>query len=183
MPRPASRPIKLSKKQEVLLQRLCRRESSSQQQVRRASIILKIAEGLSNKEVAEQLGLNRITVRLWRERWLGSTSRLAELELEESEKLVLTAIETVLSDSYRTGTPARFTSEQVVQIIALACELPSDSGLPLSHWTSKTLAVEAVKRGLVESISEQSVERFLKGSRVEATSISLLANERTRQRP
>lgn len=102
---------------------------------------------------------------------------MLELDHEESEKLILKAIETVLSDAYRSRTPATFTSEQVVKIIALACETPADSGRPLSHWTSKALADEAVKRKLVESISEQSVERFLKGSLAKTTSITLLADK------
>lgn len=176
MPRPPSATINLTTTQVTLLQRLCRRESSSQQQVRRATMILKISEGLSNKEVSELLGLNRITVRLWRARWLASASALGELEVEESEKVVFSAIETILSDAYRSGTPPRFSSEQVVQIIALACEVPVDLGLPLSHWTSNALATEAVKRGIVASISPQSVARFLKGGRSQASPITLLAD-------
>lgn len=176
MPRPPSAPLELTVKQVVFLHRLCRRESSSQQQVRRASIILKISEGLSNQQVAELLALNRITVRLWRERWLASACELTELELRENDKVVFSAIEAVLSDAYRSGTPPTFSSEQVVQIIALACEVPEDSGLPLSHWTPNTLATEAVKRGIVENISTQSVERFLKGSDAKTTSISLLVD-------
>ena len=33
------------------------------------------------------------------------------------------------------GGPTTFTPEQVTDLIALACEKPSDSGLPVSHWT------------------------------------------------
>lgn len=183
MPRPPSPGIDLTEKQIALLQRICRRQRSTQQQVRRASIILKIAEGRSNKEVAELLAVHRITVRTWRERWLIAAGGLLELEHEESETLVRNAIETVLSDAYRSGTPPSFSSEQVVQIIALACEAPIDSGLPLSHWTPKALADEALKRKIVASISEQSVARFLKGSGPKATAVALLADQRTRQRP
>ncbi len=160
MPRRPSAAIDLTEKQIALLHRICRRQRSTQQQVRRASIILKIAEGQSNKEVAELLAVHGITVRTWRELWLIAAGRLLELEHKENERLVLNAIETVLSDAYRSGTPPSFSSEQVVQIIALACEAPMDSGLALSHWTSKALADEAVKRKIVKSISEQSVERF-----------------------
>jgi DNA-binding transcriptional LysR family regulator len=38
--------------------------------------------------------------------------------------------------------PAKFTPEQVTGIIALARESPSDSGLPVSHWTPPELARE-----------------------------------------
>ena len=45
---------------------------------------------------------------------------------------------------------------------ALACELPADSGLPMSHWTQQGLADEAMRRGIVGEISQRSVGRFLK---------------------
>jgi putative transposase len=64
----------------------------------------------------------------------------------------------------------------VVQIIALACEAPKLSNRPLSHWTARELADEAVKRGLVDSISPQTVARFLKGNGNKAASVPLLAD-------
>jgi len=38
-------------------------------------------------------------------------------------------------------------------VIALACELPAERGVPLSRWSSQELAREAVTRGIVEQIS------------------------------
>ena len=67
----------------------------------------------------------------------------------------------VLSDGARIGAPAKFSAEQIAGLIALACELPADSDLPVSHWTPPELAREAVRRGLVESISARQVDRFL----------------------
>ncbi len=46
-------------------------------------------------------------------------------------------------------------SEQVIQLFALACENPAESGRPISHWTAGELASEMVKRGIVQSISYQ----------------------------
>ena len=60
------------------------------------------------------------------------------------------------------GTPATFTPEQVCAIMALACAPPEQSDLPLSHWSQSELAREAVRRGIVDSISHGSVGRFLK---------------------
>ena len=57
--------------------------------------------------------------------------------------------------------PPKFTPEEITGIIALACESPADSGLPVSHWTPPELAREAVRRGIVESISPRQVDRFL----------------------
>lgn len=73
-------------------------------------------------------------------------------------------ISEVLSDALRPGTPAQFTLEQIVQIVALACESPQESERPVSQWTPLELATEAVNRGIVEQISPRSVGRFLKGS-------------------
>jgi putative transposase len=174
--RPAT-PIDLSTRQQELLERICRRRTSPQQQVRRAKLILGAASGASNKEIAQSLGFDRNTVRLWRGRWAEAASELAEIEGQAEDKELLAAIEAVLCDAYRSGTPPKFSAEQVVQIIALACEAPSDSKRPVSHWTPKELAAEAANRKIVKSISPQSVERFLKGSRVKAAAIALLAEQ------
>ena len=60
------------------------------------------------------------------------------------------------------GTPPTFGAEQICAIVALACERPSDSGRPITHWTQAELADEAVKRGIVASISPDSIGRLFK---------------------
>ena len=67
----------------------------------------------------------------------------------------------LLADDARSGAPPKFSAEQMAAIIALACERPGDCGLPVSHWTPAELAREAIKRGIVESISPRQVDRFL----------------------
>ena len=76
---------------------------------------------------------------------------------QDLEKLIIG----VLTDVTGSGPPPRFSAEQVVRIIALACEPPADSGLPVSPWTPSELAREAAKRGIVESISPRLVDRLL----------------------
>jgi hypothetical protein len=49
----------------------------------------------------------------------------------------------------------------VVEIKALACDLPARVGLPLSRFSSADLAREACRRGLVASISGKTVWRWL----------------------
>ena len=46
-------------------------------------------------------------------------------------------------------------------MIALACELPAEKGVPLSRWSSQELAREAIARGIVEQISGVTVWRWL----------------------
>ena len=84
-------------------------------------------------------------------------------------------IATVLTDTPRPGTPATFTAAQIVQIVAVACEPPEESGRPISHWTPREVADEVRKRGIVETISTRSVGRFLKSGRSTAASGGVLA--------
>jgi hypothetical protein len=49
----------------------------------------------------------------------------------------------------------------VVQVKALACELPADSGVPLSRFSTNEIAREAVGRGIVARISGATVWRWL----------------------
>ena len=91
--------------------------------------------------------------------------------------------EEVLADEPRPGTPPTFTPEQVVRIVALACEDPrEESGRPITHWSTAELADEAIKRGIVKSISARSVGRFLGRGGSEAPSDALLAKQRAGQR-
>lgn len=121
------------------------------------------------------MGFQRETVRQWRERWLEASERLSETESSVDDKPLMQLIESVLADELRSGTPARFSLEQIVEILAIACETPQASEYPLSHWTSQALRAEAIKRGIVEQISVRHVGRFLKGGSSTAAPESLLA--------
>ena len=68
-------------------------------------------------------------------------------------KSLLPQIESILSDRPRPGSPGEFSVEQIVEIVAVACEPPARSGLPISHWTTRELSQEAIERGLVKKIS------------------------------
>lgn len=169
--------IRLSERQEQVLQQLLRRQTSSQRLLRRVNIILAIADGGNNEQVGKRLGLHRESVRHWRDRWLASQPTLAAIAAQDDghDKALTAAIEAVLADAYRSGAPSDFSAEQVMQIVALACEDPQAAGLPVSHWTPQELADEAIRRGIVPSISARSVGRFLKRGRPQAASEPLLA--------
>lgn len=49
----------------------------------------------------------------------------------------------------------------VIQIKALACELPSEKDIPLSRFSSREIATESVSRGIVAQISGSTVWRWL----------------------
>lgn len=54
-----------------------------------------------------------------------------------------------------------FPPEVVVQVKALACELPAQSGLPLSRFSRQDLVREVIRRGLVAQISGTTIWRWL----------------------
>ena len=164
MPYPKARPIEASVRSQKILEQIVRRQSAPQWLVTRGRIILKALAGQSNSQIAIEVGLDRNCVSTWRQRWLEASARrrVIEAEHEQDDKELEACIIGSLQDAYRSGTPPTFSAEQVVQIIAIACEDPTASGYAVSHWTPKEVAAEAVKRGIAESISERQVGRFLK---------------------
>jgi len=173
-PRPTA--VELTARQEVILKQIVRRHTSPQRLVKRAKIVLYAAERQSNSQIASKMGIARNTVILWRGRWQEASTGLKALETEEPEERPLReAIEGALGDAPRPGSPGKFSAEQVVQILALACEDPQLSQRPISHWSARELADEAGQRGIVASISPQQVDRFLKSGGLAAPSQPLLA--------
>lgn len=171
---PVAPTIMLTARQRACVEQIARRQTNPQRLVRRAKLLLAMDAGANNSQIARQMHLNRGTVCLWRHRWLALTPKLAQGE-GVSDKALTTMIEAVLTDTPRPGTPATFTAEQIVQIVAVACEPPEESGRPISHWTPREVADEVRKRGMVETISTRSVGRFLKSGRFEATPGGVLA--------
>ncbi len=134
------------------LELLVRRHGTPQQVALRGRIVLAAAEGLNNSQIARRERVDVATVRLWRGRWLGlAPIALADLTVEER-----------LADAPRPGRRATITAEQQCQIVALACEAPSQSGRPISQWTGREIADELVQRGIVARISRRHAARLLK---------------------
>jgi putative transposase len=140
--------LKLTSAEREQLTQLASRHSTPQQIALRANIVLLADQGLNHRGIMEHLNISRDMARLWRNRWL---------ELSAKQIPVLER----LADEPRSGTPAKFTLEQMVNLIALACEKPSQYGRPISHWTARELADEAIKQGIVEGISPRHVGRLL----------------------
>ncbi len=159
MPIPKAQVVEVNEREEAVLEQIIRQATAPQGLVTRSKIVLGAKRGESNLGLALELGLNRNTVQKWRLRWQKGQ---AEREGIEDEKKRRQVIEQVLADDRRSGTPAKFSAEEIVQIVAVACEVPQASGYPVSHWTAKEVAQEVVKRGIVKSISERQVGRFLK---------------------
>jgi len=154
-------PVVLSARQEKVLLRLARSRTAPHRVVERSKIVLMSAKGKTNEAQGIELGVDRQRVRRWRHRWAGAKDVLMAADRDAPDIDLEKVIMDVLTDEQRSGTRPTFSPEQVASIIALACEPPSESDLPVSHWTPPELAREAVKRGIVKSISPRQVDRFL----------------------
>ena len=154
--------IRLTEEQQNILQQIIRSRTTPKQLHQRASVILQAFGGALNVSIADEIGLARKQVGLWRRRWQRSFDALVAIECRESQAALRRAIEDVLSDAPRSGSPGTFTAEQVTQILAVACEPPENSGRPINNWTHRELADEVVQRGIAESISISQVGTYLK---------------------
>ncbi len=133
----------LTDEQRRELERRAGAYSGRYRDVVRAKAILLAAEGLSNTEIAERLAQSRQAVSTWRKRFC--VEGLQGLE-----------------ERPRPGRPRRFSPAQRAEVKALACELPAETGVPLSRWSAAELAREAVKRGIVATVAAITIWRWLR---------------------
>ncbi len=139
--------------------------------VQRAQIILLAYRKRNNEQIGEVVGLNPQQVSVWRKRWKANQDHLINLECTDTKAALRRAIETVLADRSRKGRDTKFTTEQQAAIVAIACEEPdAESERPISQWTRREIADEAVRREIVSSISASRVGAFLKSGRPQAAS-------------
>ena len=143
MPVPAACPISLTASQRHRLKKMAYGHKTPYQARVRAQVVLHAARGRSNARIARETGLHLDTVRTWR-------GRFAERGLPG------------LSDRKRSGRPPSFTALQVAEVKALACQLPAETGTPLSRWSCPELTREVVARGIAGSISASTVRRWVK---------------------
>ena len=59
------------------------------------------------------------------------------------------------------GRPRRIGELDRAAVVALACQLPAATGVPLAHWTGPELAAELAARGLASPMPASSVLRIL----------------------
>jgi transposase len=142
MPRHSPFPIVLTGREQRALEDLARKYTSPYFMVVRAKAILLAAQGLRNDQIADRISLPRQIISKWRKRFF-------EERLDGLENLP------------RPGRPPVFPPELIMQVKALACELPHQHGLPLSRYSGRDLVREVARRGLVASISGRTLWRWL----------------------
>jgi putative transposase len=164
----------------MLLERNSRSRQVPAWLAKRSSLILKMLDGANNTRAAAEMGWQRETAGLWRRRWLAAAPTLEQLESEvefseEAETALATRLVEILKDKPRPGSPATFSPEQIVAVIAVGCEDPKLSDYPISHWTPGDLRREVIKRGIVQEVSARQVGRFLKRGQPQTAPVALLA--------
>jgi hypothetical protein len=172
MPGPKAPEVGLSAAERCELERLVCAHRTPQGLVRRARVVLLAAMGYGNTEIAALVPMDVEAVGLWRRRWLAWRGRPLD-EVSVAQRL---------ADAPRPGAVPRLSPEQVCQIIALACEQPSGSGRPISHWSHRELADEIVRRGITDRISPRHASRLLKSGGPATAPSALLAYPRRRRR-
>src|SRR5919199_5912782 len=166
MPGPKPPEVTLSAAERRELERLVCAQKTPQAVVRRARVVLLAAPGYTHLEIARQVPMDEEAVGVWRRRW----AAVQAVPLDEL------GVVKRLADAPRPGHHPRLSPEQVCQIVALACEQPSGSGRPISHWSHRELADESMRRGITERISPRHAARLLKNGRPAAAPRPLLAD-------
>ena len=130
------------------LQRWAQRRVSAQALAMRSRIVLACAEGRSNAEVADELGVSAQMVGKWR-------ARFVETRLDG------------LSDDPRPGRPPSITAEQVEDVVVATLE---STPVNATHWSRAKMAE---RTGLSKSSIGRIWKTFeLKPHRVEAFKLS-----------
>jgi transposase len=135
-------PVLLSAGERTTLNKRVRGAKTPHRDRLRAQIVLAAARGRDNARIAADLRITVDTVRKWRGRFAGrGLDGLADLP--------------------RSGRPRRISELTRAAVVALACQLPAATGVPLARWTGPELLAEITKAGLARQLSASSVLRIL----------------------
>jgi transposase len=115
---PAAVAIALSDDERCELQVRARRRKTARADAQRAAIVLLAAAGESNMAIAARLGVTRVTVTTWR-------NRFAERRLEG------------LSDEPRSGAPRRIGDDKIADVVTATLESTPPGA---THWSRRSMA-------------------------------------------
>jgi len=133
--------INLNEEERQTLETLTRKGKVKARQFKRAMILLKADEGLSDPEIMAALNVSRPCVERIRKRFVAD------------------GIERALNEDPRPGQKRRLDGRAEATLIATACtEAPEGHG----HWSLRLLAGKLVQLGVVDTVSHETVRKTLK---------------------
>ncbi len=138
--------INLSKEERLGLEDMLRRKRLSKLKAQRIQILLKADEGLTDSEVADEVGVGTATVERIRKR------------------AVLEGIAAALERRPQNGISRqpKLDGRAEAHLVTLACSDPPDGS---SRWTLALLADKLVELRVVDSVSRTTIHRRLKKTR------------------
>lgn len=159
---------------QTVLSKYARSRTLPARQVQRAKILLAAANGSTNMQIAQMVGIGQDSVSRWRTRFIQVLPVLQEVS-EKAPSHLEEELTAFLSDRPRPGHPMHYTDEPIIKILEIACRSPEEYGYEVSHWSLNQLAAAVIKEGIVDAISAKTVSRFFKYGQHPPASYSLLA--------
>ena len=139
---PHAVPVTLTASERKILKRRARAAKTPCRDRERAQIVLAAADGCPNRRIAADLGISQDKARRWR-------GRFAARGLDG------------LRDLPRPGRPRQISAADRVAVVALACQLPAVTGVPLARWTGPELLAELTAGPAAGTMSLTSLRRIL----------------------
>lgn len=133
--------VNLTDSERDALQNLIKKGKDSSRKLTRARILLLADTGKKDDEIMDSLQTSRPTVERIR------------------KKFVEGGIEWAINERPRPGSRLKLDDKAEATLIALAC---SDAPDGRSQWTMQLLADRLVEMGIVDTISDETVRRYLK---------------------
>ena len=141
MGRPKQFVVLLSEEERQQLKDMTRKGVISARVMTRARVLLLSDQQLKDREVAQRVGVNRLTVAHLRKKYLQG------------------GLETALNEKERPKQAPKLTPQHTALLIAETCSKAPEGR---DKWTMQLLADRMVTLGVVESISDETVRRTLK---------------------
>lgn len=138
---PALAPVTLSEDERGQLWIVLHRGKANARTLKRAQVLLKVADGWTGAEIAEAVEVSVNTVSNVCRRFRAG------------------GVEAVLHDQRQERRRAALSGEQIAHLVALACTAAPDGH---DHWTLRLLAGKLVELGYVRRISPETIRAVLK---------------------
>ena len=142
-----SNPIQLSAGDRRFLEGFRSKGQHLAREVTRAHILLALGDQVPTGQIQQVLGVSRMVI--WR-----TESAYREQGLDYA-----------LYDAARPGQPAKYSTDQEAEVVALACSQPPEGAV---RWTVRLLTIAARHRPKLAAVNRESIRQMLK-----KTSVSL----------